>query len=143
MHNHVSPLTSLTRYLTSQRGDMVEGVIVLPLMALIALALVNLSLAGYASVTANNAANVAARVASVAQSDPVGQGMTAAQHALQAGIGEYDVALAAPISPGGQVTATVSWRVPNFFGGLLRLFGAGSGDVISGQAVAVFRKEGW
>ncbi len=44
--------------------------------------------------------------------------------------------------PGGQVTATVSWRVPNFFGGLLRLFGAGSDDVISGQAVAVFRKEG-
>ncbi len=136
-------LSSFTRYLTSTRGDMVEGVIALPLMALIALALVNLSLAGYASVTANNAANVAARVASVAQSDPVGLGMAAAQHALQVGIGEYDVALAAPASPGGQVTATVSWRVPNFFGGLLRLFGAGSSDVISGQAVAVFRKEGW
>ena len=29
------------------------------------------------------------------------------------------------------------------FGGLLRLFGVGSSDVISGQAVAVFRKEGW
>ena len=51
--------------------------------------------------------------------------------------------LAAPSSPGEQVTATVSWRVPNFFGGLLRLFGAGSGDDISGQAMAVFRKEGW
>jgi len=37
----------------------------------------------------------------------------------------------------------VSWRVPNFFGGLLHLFGAGSSETISGQAVAVFRKEGW
>ena len=35
---------------------MVEGAITLPLMALIALALVNLSLAGYAAVTAANAA---------------------------------------------------------------------------------------
>jgi len=43
------------------RGDMVEGALTLPLMALIALALVNLSLAGYAAVTANNAANVAPR----------------------------------------------------------------------------------
>jgi len=51
-------------------------------------------------------------------------------------------ALARRRAPGGQVTATVSWRVPNFFGGLLHLFGVGSGDVISGQAVAVFRKEG-
>ncbi len=143
MRHPNSLLTSLHHYLASRRGDMVEGVIVLPLMALIALALVNLSLAGYAAVTANNAANAAARAASVAQSDPVGQGMAAARHALQAGIGDYDVALAAPASPGGQVTATVNWRVPNFFGGLLRLFGAGSGEVISGQAVALFRKEGW
>ena len=133
----------IRNFFLSTRGDMVEGVITLPLMALIALALVNLSLAGYASVTANNTANVAARVAAVAQSDPVGQGMAAAQHALQAGIGEYDVVLLAPSSPGGQVTATVSWRVPNFFGGLLRLFGGSSGEVLSGRAVAVFRKEGW
>jgi len=38
---------------------------------------------------------------------------------------------------------SLSWRVPNFFGGLLHLFGVGSDKTISGQAVAVFRKEGW
>ncbi|RMD60438.1 hypothetical protein D6833_09655, partial [Candidatus Parcubacteria bacterium] len=70
-------------------------------------------------------------------------GLAAASHALQAGIGEYEVTLAAGLNPGSEVKATVSWRVPNFFGPLLRLFGGGSGDVISGEAVAVFRKEGW
>ncbi|HEY54636.1 MAG TPA: hypothetical protein G4N94_14405, partial [Caldilineae bacterium] len=110
----------------------------------IALALVNLALAGYASVTANNAANVAARVASVAQTDPVGRGLAAAQQSLQAGIGDFDVSLAAAANPGGDVVATVSWRVPNFFGPLLGLFGAGApGDEIAGKTVSVFRKEGW
>ena len=125
-------------------GDMVEGALTMPLMALVALALVNLSLAGYASVTANNAANAAARMASVAQADPVGQGMAAAQQSLQAGIGSFDVSLAADSNPGGDVTATIQWRVPNFFGPLLGLFHAnGGGAEISGEAVAQFRKEGW
>ena len=69
--------------------------------------------------------------------------MAAAQHALQAGIGDFDVSLSAPPPRGGQITATVSWKVPYFFGGLLCLFGAGSGEVISGPTVVVFRKEGW
>ncbi len=126
------------------RGDMVEGALTMPLMALVALALVNLSLAGYASVTANNAANAAARMASVAQTDPVGQGMAAAQQSLQAGIGTFDVSLAADHNPGGDVTATIQWRVPNFFGPLLGLFNANGGKAeISGEAVAQFRKEGW
>lgn len=127
-----------------RQGDMVEGALTFPLMALVALALVNLALAGYASITANNAANVAARVASVAQADPVGQGLAAASQSLQAGIGAFDVALDADANPGGDVTATVRWRVPNFFGGLLRFFGGNvSGPEISGEAVSRFRKEGW
>ena len=80
-------LPAFQTWLRDHHGDMVEGALTLPLMALVALALVNLSLAGYASVTANNAANAAARMASVAQADPVGQGMAAAQQSLQAGIG--------------------------------------------------------
>ena len=127
----------------NQRGDMVEGALTMPLMALVALALVNLSLAGYASVTANNAANAAARMASVAQADPVGQGMATARQSLQAGIGDFDVSLAASTNPGGDVVATVSWRVPNFFGPLLGLFNANGDAEISGEAIAQFRKEGW
>jgi len=137
-------LTSIPAWWRDRGGDMVEGVLTMPLMALVALALVNLSLAGYASVTANNAANAAARMASVAQTDPVGQGMAAAQQSLQAGIGSFDVSLAADNNPGGDVTATVEWRVPNFFGPLLGLFKAnGGGAEISGEAVSQFRKEGW
>lgn len=122
---------------------MVEGALTLPLMALVALALVNLALAGYASVTANNAANVAARIAAMAQSDPVGQGLSAADQSLQAGVGEYNVALSADPNPGGDVVAHVQWRVPNFFAGLLRLFGGSGAAEISGEAVSRFRKEGW
>jgi len=68
----------MIKWLKGRRGDMVEGAMTMPLMALVALALVNLALAGYCSVTANNAANYAARVASVSQTDPVGRGWPAA-----------------------------------------------------------------
>lgn len=137
-------VASFSAWQRDRRGDMVEGAVTMPLMALVALALVNLSLAGYAAVTANNAANAAARMASVAQTDPVGQGLAAAQQSLQAGIGTFDVSLAAGHNPGSDVTATVRWRVPNFFGPLLALFHAGGGGAeISGEAVAQFRKEGW
>jgi len=143
MHSLWRLFASFPTWWRDRSGDMVEGAITMPLMALVALALVNLSMAGYASVTANNAANAAARMASVAQADPVGQGLAAAQHSLQAGIGSFDVSLAAANNPGGDVTATVQWRVPNFFGPILSLFNAnGGGAEISGEAVAQFRKEG-
>ena len=61
LRRHLSLLIAFFRYLISRRGDMVEGALTLPLMARLALALVNLSLAGYAAVWANNAANMAAR----------------------------------------------------------------------------------
>jgi len=67
--------------------------------------------------------------------------LAAAQHALQGGIGEFQVSLSAPALPGGQVTATVSWKVPNFFDGLLRLFCSGPSPDISSQTVAVFSRE--
>ena len=44
------------RFLTDCIGDMVEGALTFPLMALVTLALVNLALAGFASTTANHAA---------------------------------------------------------------------------------------
>jgi hypothetical protein len=86
-------------FLTGRSGDMVEGALTMPLMALVALALVNLALAGYCSVTANNAANYAARVASVSQTDPVGRGLAAAQHALASGVGTYQVQVTADTAP--------------------------------------------
>ena len=58
------------RFLTGRVGDMVEGALTFPLMALVTLALVNLALAGFSATTANHAAGYGARAGSVAQADP-------------------------------------------------------------------------
>ena len=129
-------------WMRGRRGDMVEGALTLPLMALVTLALVNLALAGYASVTASNAASYAARAASVAQSDPAGVAAAVAARALQAGIGTYHVTVAVDATPGGRVAVRVRWEVPNFFGSLMPLFGQPAGQ-LRGEAVSTFRKEGW
>lgn len=132
----------MQRWLLGSRGDMVEGALTLPLMALVSLALVNLALAGYASVTANNAVNYAARIASVSQHNVTSEAMTAANRALQVGVGDYTVAIEADSHPGGMVRVSVQWEVPNFFGSLMPFFGAPN-EPINGEAVSVFRKEGW
>ena len=129
-------------FLTARSGDMVEGALTFPLMALVALALVNLALAGYASTTANHAAGYGARAGSVAQADPAGRAVEAAQHALASGIGTYAVRVAADTYPGGVVRVEVDWSVPNFYSGLLPVFGARGGPLM-GTAVSAFRKEGW
>ena len=129
-------------WLRRKQGDMVEGALTLPVMALLALGLVNLALAGYASNTAQNAAHYAARVAAVSQDDPVGRGMAAAQQILVHGVGTYNVQIQADTYPGGYVVVRVGWQVPNVYGGLLRYFGVSGGD-LKGEAVVVQRKEGW
>ena len=68
---------------------MIEGALTFPLMALVAWALVNLALAGFASVTANYAAGYGARVGSVAQANPAGQAVNAANDVLGIGVGTY------------------------------------------------------
>lgn len=132
----------LSTWLTNEAGDMIEGALTLPVMALVSLALVNFALAGYASVTANNAVNYAARVASVSQQNATGEALNAANHALSAGIGDYQVDIQADAHPGGTVRVSVRWEVPNFFGSLMPLFGA-TNRPLQGEAVSVFRKEGW
>ena len=122
---------------------MVESAVTFPVIALLTLALVNLAIAGYAHVTASNAANYAARAASVDQANPAGSALAAAGHALQGAIGTYEVSVSASNWPGGMVVVTVDWEVPNFFGGLLTLFGESVDDVLEGQATSAFRKEGW
>jgi len=57
--------------LQSRKGDsFAESAIVLPIILLVTIALMNLSMAGFASVNANNAANYGARVGSVHQQGP-------------------------------------------------------------------------
>jgi len=121
---------------------MVESALTFPLMALVTLALVNLALAGFASTTANHAAGYGARAGSVAQVDPAGRALEAAQQALRSGVGDYAVRVAADTYPGGVVRVEVDWAVPNFYGSLMPLFGASSGP-LKGTVVSAFRKEGW
>lgn len=135
-------MKNITRWCRGSRGDMVEGALTLPLVALVTLALVNLAMAGYASVTANNAVNYAARVASVSQNNVTGEAMNAANRALSAGIGEYAVSIQADNYPGGLVQVAVAWEVPNLFGSLMPLFGADN-EPLNGEARSAFRKEGW
>ncbi len=130
------------RFLTGRTGDMVDGALTFPLMALVTLALINLALAGFASTTANHAAGYGARAGSVAQADPAGQALAAAQQALTSGVGMYNVRVAADTYPGGVVRVEVDWAVPNFYGSLMPLFGASSRP-LDGTAVSAFRKEGW
>jgi len=130
------------RFLTGRSGDMVEGALTFPLMALVALALVNLALAGFASTTANHAAGYGARAGSVALTDPAGRALAATQVALQSGVGDYAVRVAADTFAGGIVRVEVDWEVPNFYGSLMPLFGAAS-KPLKGTAVSAFRKEGW
>ena len=133
----------LLSWLVDASGDMVEGALTFPLMALVTLALVNLALAGFASVLANNAVNYAARQASVDQVNPGGAAYSAAQDALRGSIGTYNVRVEqADGFAGGRVAVRVHWNVPNFFAGLMPLFGASAGP-IEGEAYSVFRKEGW
>ena len=56
MHKH------FTAWLNDPQGDMVESALTMPLLILVTLAFVNLALAGFASVTANNAVNYATRL---------------------------------------------------------------------------------
>ena len=63
-------------------SSMAEAAITLPVVVLLTFAMVNLAMAWYAAVAASNAANYGARLGSVAQSNPIGTAVSAAQGRL-------------------------------------------------------------
>ncbi len=129
--------------LGEEGGSMVESAFTIPILILLAIALVNLSLAGFASVTASGAADYAARIGAVSQSNPAGAAAGAAVRMLRTGVGRYHVSVSAASQPGGYVTVRVGWEVPNMFSGLLAFFGGHASGTIHGEAVSTQRKEGW
>ncbi|MEW6406179.1 MAG: hypothetical protein AB1649_30710 [Chloroflexota bacterium] len=134
------------RLLFSRRGDeFAEAAIALPVIVLATIALMNLTMAGFASVNANNAANYGARVGSVHQQGPAGAAYDAAFQSISyAKIGDYSVSVAGGGFPGAQIIVQVDWSVPNLMGGLLAFFGGSElGADIEGSAVSAFRQEGW
>jgi len=132
--------------LLSRKGDsFAESAIVLPIILLVTIALMNLSMAGFASVNANNAANYGARVGSVHQQGPAAAAYAAAQQSISyASVGDYTVSVSGGGFPGSQINVQVGWSVPNIMGGLLDYLGGSDlGADIRGDATAVFRQEGW
>ena len=128
----------------SKKGtSMVEAVITFPIIVLITFSMINLAMAGFASVAASNAANYGARIGSVAQSNQLAFAIAAAQSKVDlTSIGSYVITASGGGARGSQIIVTVQWEVPNYIGGLMAMFGE-EVDTISGTAQASFRKEGW
>jgi hypothetical protein len=136
-------VSRIRRLLHDTRGEMAEAAVTLPIVMLAALALVNLTIAGFASVNAANAANYGARIGSVNQENPSDVAVGAANQMLaNTPIGDYIVSASGGGPPGALLAVTVRWEVPNYFKGLMSFFGA-SLDEFSGTTVAYFRQEGW
>lgn len=128
----------------SRRADeFAQAAIALPLLVLLTIALLNLTMAGYASVNASNAANYGARVGSVHQKNVAGTAYTAAQEAIShALVGRYTISVDGGGFPGAQINVRVDWEVPNYLDALLAFFGGGAVE-LKGSAVSTFRQEGW
>jgi Flp pilus assembly protein TadG len=134
----------IKRFLVGQRGsNFAETALTLPVMVLLTIALINMTIAGFASVNAANAANFGARSGSVAQQGSGGVAYNAALQSLSnAPVGDYTVNVSGGGFPGATITVTVEWEVPNYFNGLLSFFGGGPVD-LKGTSTATFRQEGW
>ncbi len=131
-------------FLARGGDEFAQTAIAMPVIVLVTIALMNLTMAGFASVNANNAANYAARVGSVTQKGAGGAAYSAAMTSVShAPIGEYAVSVAGGGFPGAQINVQVTWTVPNYMGGLLGFLGGNIGGDFQGTGTSVFRQEGW
>jgi len=135
---------SRLRKMLNRRGDeFAQSAIAFPVVVLLLMALFNMSIAGFASVNAANAANHGARVGSVYQQHPAGYAYSAALESISsAPVGDYQVTVSGGGFPGATIIVTVNWRVPNYIAPLVSFFGGSMGD-LSGTSSASFRQEGW
>jgi hypothetical protein len=134
----------MIRLIRSSRADeFAQAAIALPLVVLLTIALLNLTMAGFASVNASNAANYGARVGSVHQRNAAGTAYAAAQEAIShALVGTYTINVSGGGFPGAQINVRVDWQVPNYLDALLAFFGGGPVE-LKGSATSTFRQEGW
>ncbi len=132
--------------LMSRRAELDEAAFALPVLLLVSLGLVNLALLGFAAVNAANAAEYAARVGAVAQSNQASAAVAAANSKLSGvRVGSYTVSVSGGGTPGSRIEVRVQYRVPNYFGGLSSLFlpFPRPASTFVGTAKATFRQEGW
>ncbi len=116
----------------------------MPLMVLLALALVNFALVGHARNASQHAAHFGARMGSVAFAGAAAQARHSAASVLEDCLCQAQVVkVVASDVPGGEVTVEVQWTVQNYFRPLLAVFGGTLPDTFTGTASASYRKEGW
>jgi len=126
------------------RAEIDEAVFVLPVLLLVTFGLVNLSMVGFAGLSASNAANYGARMASVAQANQASVAFGAANSMLEsAPVGTYTVSVAGGGTPGGLVRVQVQYSVPNYFASLASIFGISTPANWTGTVRSDFRQEGW
>ncbi len=137
-------MRSLRAFWDDRRAELDEAALALPVILLVSLGLINLTLFGSAAVNAANAANFGARMGSVAQTNPLGYAVSAAQQKLAAlPVGEYAITSGGSSVAGGVLWVSVQYRVPNYFAGLAGLFGVSTPSQLSGSVTQYFRREGW
>lgn len=133
------------KFFRDERARLIEDALTLPVLLLVTVAMLNVFMYGLAGISAANAAEYAARQATVAQANQQAVAVAAARGRLeQLPIGaQFHVSATAPARRGARVTVTVTYDVPNWFRGLAAMFGVDTPPTLHGQAVSYFRKEGW
>jgi len=134
----------MRKILKDTRAEIEEAVFVLPVLLLVTFGLINLAMVGFAGLSAANAANYGARMASVAQANQAGIAVGSASNMLDAApVGTYAVSVSGSGAPGSLVSVQVQYTVPNYFAGLTGLFGVSTPATWTGTVRSDFRQEGW
>ncbi len=138
-------MNTLRRFLADTRATLEEAAFVIPILALVTIAMVNLTMLYVAQATASHAAQSGARAASVHQTNPLGAAVSTARAITkQIPYGSFQVQASGITAPGGTVSVRVRFSVPNLWRPLtVFLFGNGGPAQFQGGAEASFRKEGW
>ena len=135
----------LKRFLFAKRGDQfAQTALVLPVIMLSTMGLLDMTMAGFANVNANNAANYGARIGSVTQQGAAGAAYSGALTSIaHAEVGDYTVNVSGGGHPGAQIAVTVGWEVPNHMASITTLWGGVADSRLGGTSVSTFRQEGW
>ena len=137
--------SAFCRFISDKRADQfAQTAIVLPVVMLATMGLFDMTMAGFASVNANNAANYGARIGSVTQRGAGGAAYEGALSSIaHAEVGDYTVNVSGGGHPGAQIAVTVTWDVPNHMASIVTLWGGTADSQLSGTSVSTFRQEGW
>ncbi len=134
-------MAALLSFLRSRRAasGFAQAALVIPLMAILTVAMISFGGAAFVANNAANAANYGARIGSVYQRGAAGAAYSAAMSSVSSQkIGQYSVSVKGGGRPGATITVQIDWRFPNILGPMI-----GMPPYFSGQTMSSFRQEGW